>query len=719
MERVSIVIPVWNAWRLTRACLASLAPTLADGDEVIVVDNGSDDETAAELARLPGVRTIRNPANRGFAAACNQGAAAARRSIVVFLNNDTLMPAHWREGLLAPFADAAVVATGPLSNCASGEQWVRDAGGDADSPASYAAFAARWRRAHRGLTAETTRLVGFCLAVRASALQAIGGWDERFAIGGAEDDDLCLRLMAAGGRLRICREVFVFHHGHATFDANALDWFAIQEVNVARLLAKHGGAPLLTACLIVRDEAPLLPACLAALAGVVDEIVVYDTGSSDGSQAAARAAGARVVQGYWDDDFGRARNAALAHCTGDWVLSVDADELFAGDAAAVRRALAAADVGAFTLDVVNLGGGDGGDVTHRACRVFRRAHYRWRGRLHEQVTERDGGTDYPLGCLAGARLIHSGYLPERIAAKHKGERNLRIAARDAARGERVDALVNLGRSYMLAGQHAAAVAIFARAGALDCDRGLRRVLCRSAAQACLALGRAEAALPWIDELARVSASPHAVRHLRGAAYVGVQRWADALANFAGLDAATDEDGMAWPMDAVPLQRVRCRVMLQQWEAAAAEAAAVAAGPAPAPQLWPLLTESFHRSGRAVAPLLDRLADADRVAMFAALADLAPAVAHGVLEELVEAPRYRVRALAAAIRLAPSLPLEQAVRWSARLRAVGLVAQCPLRRRAADDTQPVAARLMSAAAARTVFGDEAAIAAIRAAARGAE
>src|SRR6059058_6081153 len=85
----SIVIPVWNQWDVTRACLDSLRPTLGPRDEVIIVDNGSEDETPARLAAYPWARVITNAENRGFAIACNQGAAAAQRDVVVLLNNDT------------------------------------------------------------------------------------------------------------------------------------------------------------------------------------------------------------------------------------------------------------------------------------------------------------------------------------------------------------------------------------------------------------------------------------------------------------------------------------------------------------------------------------------------------------------------------------------------------------------------------------------------------
>ena len=98
--------------------------------------------------------------------------------------------------------------------------------------------------------------------------------------------------------------------------------------------------PLVSGCLIVKNEEKYLEECLKSLAGFVDEIVVYDTGSDDSTIEIAESCGARVVRGYWDDDFGAARNRSLAHCKGRWILWVDADERTFGDPQKVRRKLA-------------------------------------------------------------------------------------------------------------------------------------------------------------------------------------------------------------------------------------------------------------------------------------------------------------------------------------------------------------------------------------------
>ncbi len=87
--------------------------------------------------------------------------------------------------------------------------------------------------------------------------------------------------------------------------------------------------PLLSAALIVRDEAVTLPDCLRSLEGVADEIVIVDTGSADRSVEVARWFGARVLTLPWRGSFSEPRNLGLEHVHGEWVLYVDADERLA------------------------------------------------------------------------------------------------------------------------------------------------------------------------------------------------------------------------------------------------------------------------------------------------------------------------------------------------------------------------------------------------------
>jgi len=82
----------------------------------------------------------------------------------------------------------------------------------------------------------------------------------------------------------------------------------------------------LSLCMIVKDEERNLPGCLQSAQGLVDEIVVVDTGSKDRTPEIARDFGAKVYPFKWTNDFAAARNESLRHATGDYALWLDADD---------------------------------------------------------------------------------------------------------------------------------------------------------------------------------------------------------------------------------------------------------------------------------------------------------------------------------------------------------------------------------------------------------
>ena len=240
--------------------------------------------------------------------------------------------------------------------------------------------------------------------------------------------------------------------------------------------------PLLAATLIVRNEAANLPGCLAGLRGTVDEVVVYDTGSTDTTRELATAAGARVLAGYWDDDFARARNAALEMTRAEWILVIDADERLDGDVAGLRAFLRgqvratgpagsvarSADIDLILLRVTNLVDGREADGL-TSTRIARRSAVRWDGAVHEQLRPLRGGDGRKMILPADAlRILHHGYDDPGIA-RAKAERNLGLA--QSALGRLLAAgppdpevaariLLDLGRSALGAGRRQDAVDAF-------------------------------------------------------------------------------------------------------------------------------------------------------------------------------------------------------------------------------------------------------------------
>jgi len=188
--------------------------------------------------------------------------------------------------------------------------------------------------------------------------------------------------------------------------------------------------------MIARDEAPVIGAALESVRGFVDEIVVVDTGSTDGTPEIAKAHGAKVVHFTWNDSFAEARNVYLAHATADWILVLDADETLDPAAPAILRQCAATPrvdgrVPLFQLrERSHLD--DGQDALHGAplgfehfiLRFFpRRPELRYHGRIHEDLVHPGG--EAAVERLACTALIHHhGYAAAEHARKDRSARNL-------------------------------------------------------------------------------------------------------------------------------------------------------------------------------------------------------------------------------------------------------------------------------------------------------
>lgn len=712
---VTIAILAWNSWDTTRACLDSLRPTLGMRDQVIVVDNGSTDSTAAGLRLYPWVEVITNSSNRGMAIGWNETAARARHDIVIFLHNDTLLVHQWIDPLVAAFEDAGLGAAGPRSDCAAGSQEV-PALGEATGP-ELRRLARQWAREHRGSISEAPRLNGFCLAVRRDRLAEVGGFDEGYGPGGLPDADLSRTLVEAGYRLAVCHGSFVHHAGHRTYEANGLDWVADREKGRQRLLERHGPEAsrdepvLVSACLIVKDEEDRLGECLASLDGFADEVIVYDTGSTDRTVAVAEEAGATVIEGYWDDDFSRARNEALGYCRGDWVVWVDADEtLQTSDRAGLRAKLVrtATTVDAYSVRIQNLTGvGVGSEFSHHAARLFRRRRCEWTGRLHEQIARRETHDPIVQADIGTVWIRHTGYLNESLSGRNKAERNVRVAQAEVDSGDGWDrgySLTSLGRSLLLAGR--AEDALERLTEALECtDNGItRRLAVRTAVDATVALGRLDEALSWALRQADEGTDRNTAAATEAGVRVAREEWSEALDLLADVvPGISDADGFAPPPGLVAAQKARALSALGQ----PAGAADVLLGSLSEDGVLDThlgeLVQAMISAGRPLEDLSAAI-PADRVVMFMAqILQLQDGPADAVLEACFSAGMNRTAVLATASKLAPRLPVERAMVWSFRLRQAGQAQLCPLVAIARGAGSPVP-RARAAAAAFGAFGD---------------
>jgi tetratricopeptide (TPR) repeat protein len=196
--------------------------------------------------------------------------------------------------------------------------------------------------------------------------------------------------------------------------------------------------------MIVRDAAGQLEACLASARSLVDEIVIADTGSTDGTPGLAWRLGARVLLTPWEEDFADARNRALAEVRADWVLVLDADERLDTDACDVLPALLDDPSTAgyqVTIRNYTLSLGDhvwdrpavANDgrlaeasrypafVTHQNVRLFRRSPgIHFIGRVHESVGPAIVGSGGRLG-RCDLLIHHFGLADDAETRRHKNE----------------------------------------------------------------------------------------------------------------------------------------------------------------------------------------------------------------------------------------------------------------------------------------------------------
>lgn len=273
---VAVVVVTYNSGGEIDKCLDSVQNVT----EVLVVDNGSSDATVRlAAARGAAVRVVVNGANRGFAAAANQGVRATTSPFLLFLNPDAALVT----GLEAMVAECESPGVGAAGGCLIDEHGETQIGFNIRKRPTPAALAAEallvnrlWpsnpvNRRYRCLELDHTlaqdveQPAGAFLMVRRDALHAVGGWDERFHPLWFEDVDLCLRLSRAGHRIRYVPAAVARHRGAHSLAGISLEdkqlyWYG----SLLSYTGKHFSIP---ARWLVRGAVALgaLLRCLASL----------------------------------------------------------------------------------------------------------------------------------------------------------------------------------------------------------------------------------------------------------------------------------------------------------------------------------------------------------------------------------------------------------------------------------------------------------------------
>ncbi|MCL5445950.1 MAG: glycosyltransferase [Actinobacteria bacterium] len=460
--------------------------------------------------------------------------------------------------------------------------------------------------------------------------------------------------------------------------------------------------------MITVDEEANISACIASLAGLVDGILVYDTGSTDSTVNIARANGARVVTGYWDNSFAAARNRALRLCRAEWILSIDADETVEyPDADGIRKLLEKeksvhmteyfsetmqggtghADscynkpvdhrrppsnkgehpetrVDAFEVGIHNIlafsTSGESWEwrdlprVTHPAIRLFRRDIAMWEGRVHESITSKVAGrrlmtVSTPVFCI-----IHSGYAISRELSSSKAKRNLELAELeidgDGKKGKGVQTGSTTALALLKSGK--------ARWAVRDLHGALRDLLRAADADdrhdtiAWMALKSALQVAIWLDDTGKTLAL-----HTRMGAEFPV---------FPSIAEGLPVDILSFIVACIRRDHAMCRT----------------------------IATSFDPPARKL--------------LIAQALNIGPHIADCLLEESYQVfdSQDDLQAIVAVSSvIAPKLGIETATRWSRRIRASGVPELCPLMAIAKNPHDTVPVRIAAARIAAHEFSDQ--------------
>ncbi len=215
---ILVILVTWNGYADTQACLRSLEAVRAPRFDVLVVDNASQDGTAAHIrAEFPAVRVLESGTNLGFTGGNNLGLEYALKhgyEYILLLNNDTEVAPDFLAPLAAALeADPQAAAAGPLIYYHAAPQVVWSAGGMID-----------WRRGETRMTGMGARdagqfggpprpvdfVTGCALLVRASVVAEVGALDERF-FAYYEEVEWCVRMQRAGYRILFVPQSRIWH----------------------------------------------------------------------------------------------------------------------------------------------------------------------------------------------------------------------------------------------------------------------------------------------------------------------------------------------------------------------------------------------------------------------------------------------------------------------------------------------------------------------------
>lgn len=258
---VSIIVPHYRGKEILYNCLDAVFAANYANREVILVDNATVDDSLTGIEkRYPELQVVRNAQNLGYAGGCNSGLAQARGTYVVFLNDDTVVPADWLALLVETVEnDNSIAAAQPKILSLSQPGYFDYAGGAGGLLDKYGYPFAKGRiffslekDDHQyDQSGDIFWASGTAMLVRKSVLDEIGTFDEDF-FAHMEEIDLCWRMHLAGYRVVTVPRAVIFHHAGSTLKPDSPQKLYLNHRNSLLMILKNYQAGTLIKILPVR-----------------------------------------------------------------------------------------------------------------------------------------------------------------------------------------------------------------------------------------------------------------------------------------------------------------------------------------------------------------------------------------------------------------------------------------------------------------------------------
>jgi len=195
---------------------------------------------------------------------------------------------------------------------------------------------------------------------------------------------------------------------------------------MTNVAGRQSAKPLISVCIIAKDEEKYVDQCLRSVKLIADEIIFVDTGSTDRTVEIVRKYTDKIYYHPWNDSFSEARNHCLKYATGNWIFQIDADEeLVQDDIPVIRMAIREPSLDAVMIQIVSKFGQGKSESIHSVERIFRNnMGIQYEGRVHNRLIGIRNAKVYPI------RLIHHGYDLGQTPSRKKVDRTINLLKMD-------------------------------------------------------------------------------------------------------------------------------------------------------------------------------------------------------------------------------------------------------------------------------------------------